>query len=249
MTRIDVHEISKQFGDLRALDGVTFSIESGAVGLVGVNGAGKSTLMNVLAGGMSPSAGDFELAGVTSRGNASGLRRRVALMPQALTPPAGMTLSDFMSYMAWARGVPRTQRQTAIRDALEAVQLSERSKTRMTALSGGMLRRALFAQAVVADPGVLLLDEPTAGLDPEQRASLRQLIAEEARRRTVIISSHLMEDVAVIAPRIIMLEAGRICFDGTTDALSALGRELVVRDSPLSPLEAAFVHMRSAAAT
>ena len=167
--RLEVNGVSKSYGGTRVLSEVTFSAEPGIVGLVGVNGAGKTTLLRILAGGIDPDTGGVGLDGSLpdSKRGPSRLRRATALMPQSVVPPRGMTVLDFMNYMAWLRAVPPKTRSARIHSILESVGLTAMRNRRMTELSGGMLRRATFAQALVSDPAILLLDEPTTGVDPE----------------------------------------------------------------------------------
>ena len=245
--RLEVNGVSKSYGGTRVLSEVTFSAEPGIVGLVGVNGAGKTTLLRILAGGIDPDTGGVGLDGSLpdSKRGSSRLRRATALMPQSVVPPRGMTVLDFMNYMAWLRAVPPKTRSARIDSILESVGLTAMRNRRMTELSGGMLRRATFAQALVSDPAILLLDEPTTGLDPEQRLAMRQLIAAQAGERITILSSHVMEDIETVASRTLMLDAGSLVFDGPLQALRTMGASLVVAGSGLSPLEAAFMHLRS----
>lgn len=244
---IQVEELRKSYGAVTAVDGVSFRVESGVLGLVGVNGAGKTTLLEVLATAIAPDSGTVSIAGndLSSAAGIRAIRSKVALMPQMLNPPSGMSLGDFMSYMAWVRGVPRRHRADRITETLRAVGLEGRQNQKMTALSGGMLRRAAYAQAVVNEPEVLLLDEPTTGLDPEQRIGLRSLIEAEGKVRIVIVSSHVMEDIATLSPNVVMLDAGRVVYDGTVAKMAALGEELTGPGAELSPLEAAFMHLRT----
>ena len=201
-------------GGLPALDGVDVAVPPGITALVGVNGAGKSTLMAILAGALKPSRGEV-IAGAVDLygwGRADALRR-IALMPQSLTLPGNLTTSEALSVIASARGVTRRRIPQAVAEALEAVQLSARADDRVRSLSGGMKRRLCLAQALVSDPIVLLLDEPTTGLDPEQRRAMIDLVA--GLRANVLMSSHIMEDVAEVAQRVVVLDAGRVAFAGS----------------------------------
>ena len=245
--RLEVDGVSKSFGGTRVLADVSFSASPGIVGLVGVNGAGKTTLLRILSGAIDPDTGGVGVDGGPPDGKRgpSHLRRATALMPQSVVPPRGMTVLDFMNYMAWLRAVPRKVAARRIPSILESVGLIEMRNRRMTELSGGMLRRATFAQALVSDPAILLLDEPTTGVDPEQRLAMRQLIAAQEGERLTILSSHVMEDIETVATRTLMLDAGSLVFDGPLAALRTMGASLVATDSGLSPLEAAFMHLRS----
>jgi ABC-2 type transport system ATP-binding protein len=224
---------------------VSFELRPGVTGLVGANGAGKSTLLNILAGSLMPSEGEFNLDGagrdMSPRRRRAELRRQVALVPQSFVPPAWLRTADFLHYMAWMRAVPRSRRSAAVDGALEATSLMDRRRDRLTSLSGGMLKRALIAQALLARPRLILLDEPTAGLDPEHRIRIRELIRRRSTEASVVLSSHLMEDVMGLADRVIVLNRGSAVFDGSVVELTALGEQAVTSSSVLSPHEAAFL--------
>ncbi len=196
------------------LDSIDLSFRSGVTGLVGINGAGKSTLLGVIAGVLRPHSGSAEVRGFGLYGPD---RRRalaeVGFMPQSFEPPAGATVLEVVSYLGWLRGLSASQARNAAEDAMEMVGLAERRKARVRELSGGMRRRLAFAQAIVTDPPVLLLDEPTTGLDPEQRAALREIVGRPGGRSVTVVSSHLMEDISSLASDLVVLEQGRVIFD------------------------------------
>lgn len=247
---VSVDGVTHHYGKRAALSDVTFDLRPGVTGLVGVNGAGKSTLLGVMATALRPTRGTMTLPGVPggtrSRQRVDALRRAMALMPQDFVPPARMRVRDFLAYMAWLRALPVDGRAEAVDRALVDADLVERASERLDGLSGGMLRRVLFAQAVLGGPELLLLDEPTSGLDPEQRLRIRGLVAGHGKDRAVLMSSHVMEDVVHIASRVLMLDAGRIVFDGTPAELYAIGTAIVADSALLSPYEAAFLSLRSA---
>lgn len=227
-----------------ALDGLRFSLAPGITGLVGINGAGKSTLLRLLATTQRPDAGRLWLLGVEASGDVRTVRRRIGYMPQELQIPARLRVGDFLAYMGWLRQVPPRRRRDAIGAALAAADLEDRVGDTVGSLSGGMRRRLLLAQALLGDPELLLLDEPTAGLDPEQRIRIRELIAGAAASRTTVVSSHLMEDLVPVADRVLMLDEGRLVFDGTVEEMGARGAALVTEGSGLSAHEAAFLSLR-----
>lgn len=229
-----------------ALRSVSLDIDRGVTGLIGVNGAGKSTLLRLMAGALRPSRGrlTIEPDGVAPRR----MPHAIGLMPQDLRLVSDVRLRDFLAYMAWLRGVPRGRRREVVERTAQMVGLGDRLPHRLGTLSGGMARRALFAQSVLARPAVLLLDEPTAGLDPEQRVVLRQLITTVDWPCAIVVSSHSMEDLAPIADRVVMLDLGSVAFAGTTHELAALaghGDPDAGRPSQVSRLEAAFLRLRS----
>ena len=241
--------VSHSYGRRVALDGVSLAVAPGVTGLVGVNGAGKTTLLHLLATLLPPSSGAVRICGMdpwkTSRAREA--RRQLALMPQSFVPPRGVTVEEFLHYVAWLRVVPRKDRPSAVKQALEAADLVDRAKDKLSGLSGGMLRRALLGQALVARPKLLLLDEPTTGLDPEQRVRVRDLVAAQAQDRAVLVSSHIMEDVVHVADRIVMLDDGRVIFDGPPADLLGIGGAAPPSGPGLSEYERAFLSLRGSA--
>ncbi|WP_408896443.1 ABC transporter ATP-binding protein [Nocardioides sp. R1-1] len=197
-----------------ALVDVELTLRPGVTGLLGVNGAGKTTLLRILSGGLRPSTGDAVLDGRSLYGRQ---RRqvlgRVGYMPQSFDAPARSRTRDVLRYLGWMRGLDAAAASAAADRLLGVVGLTERADAPMGSLSGGMKRRLGFAQSLMADPDVLLLDEPTTGLDPEQRAAMRTVIAAQERRGVTVISSHLIEDVSSLADHLVVLEEGRVLFD------------------------------------
>lgn len=249
---ISVRGLGFNYGATPALSDVSFDLQAGVTALVGVNGAGKTTLLHLLATRTSPHSGTIgfasghQMPGTAGR-ELSALRRQVSLAPQELEVPRHLRVEDFMRYMAWARAVVPAERGRQISDALDAVDLGSRRHARVGTLSGGMRRRLNLAQALLNEPRLVLLDEPFAGLDPEQRASLRDRIGALDPGAAVVISSHELQDVGLIAARVLMLDGGRIVFDGTRPELEKLGRNAVAPGSGVSPLEAAFLAIRQGA--
>jgi ABC-2 type transport system ATP-binding protein len=221
---IDLDRVGRRYGDREALAGVSLTISAGVTALVGVNGAGKTTLLSVASGGLRPTSGTVRLDGTDlyDRRARKGVLRRVALMPQDFGYLASFRVHDFITYLGWMRGLSWRTARRSTSAVLEQVGLGARARSRVGELSGGMLRRVALAQAIVGSPDVLLLDEPTTGLDPEQRVIIRALIGEIATDRAVIMSSHLLEDVESLASRVLVLHEGSIRFDGSIAALRAL---------------------------
>lgn len=208
-----------RFGYLRSeplFTDLSLSIGSGITGLLGVNGAGKSTLLTILSGALRPTAGRVALGDVDLYGKEHRtLLREIAMMPQELKVPPGTRLGDATRFLAWARGVPPREADARARTALAQVGLDDRADHRLSRLSGGMRRRFALAQAIVASPRVLLLDEPTTGLDPQQRVVLRDLITGLDGVESVVLSSHVIEDIEASCDRVIVLHQGAILFHGT----------------------------------
>lgn len=246
---LSVHDVGFRYRAVTAVQNVSFELGAGVTALVGVNGAGKTTLLNLLATRSQPATGSITYAagqrvpGATGR-DLVALRRGVSMAPQEIEIPRVLRVDDFMRYMAWARAVPRAETDREIGEALAAVDLSGRRHSRVGSLSGGMRRRLNLGQALLGRPRLVLLDEPFAGLDPEQRASLREQIGGLETRAAVVISSHELQDVALIAERVLMLDAGRVAFDGTRSELEEVGRATIAPGSAVSPLEAAFLAIR-----
>ncbi|MFD9612065.1 ATP-binding cassette domain-containing protein [Streptomyces sp. NPDC059083] len=210
-----------------ALDALDLSLGPGVHGLLGPNGAGKTSLVRVLATVAAPAAGRVELLGADISGHAgrTGVRRRLGYLPQDFGYYPAFTVREFVAYVAWLKELPADRAPAAVERAVRRVGLGDRIDARMRTLSGGMVRRAGIAQAIVNEPELLLLDEPTAGLDPEQRVDFRALLRELGTRATVVVSTHLVEDVAAACTDVALIEAGRLAFQGTTAELVALGAE------------------------
>ncbi|WP_416974489.1 ABC transporter ATP-binding protein [Streptomyces sp. 4F14] len=213
-----------RYGGTRALDGVSLTLGRGVTGLLGPNGAGKTTLLRVLATAVPPDGGEFRALGHDPRTAAGrlGLRRALGYLPQNPGFHPDFTAFEFVDYVAILKELSdRGARNREVRRVLEAVDLSDVRKTRLKRLSGGMRQRVALAAALVGDPGLLVLDEPTVGLDPEQRMRFRELIAQAGEGRTVLLSTHQTEDVAMLCHRVIVMSGGRVRFEGTPADLTA----------------------------
>ncbi|GAA1136669.1 ABC-2 type transport system ATP-binding protein [Kitasatospora gansuensis] len=218
-----------------AVDGLDLSLGIGAHGLLGPNGAGKTTLIRALATVLRPAGGELELLGksMSGLGDLRALRRRIGYLPQEFGYYKRFTVREFVEYMAWLKEVPKADIPGAVQRAVERVGLADRADHRMKTLSGGMVRRAGIAQAIVNDPDLLLLDEPTAGLDPAQRLRFRELLQELGREACVIVSTHLVEDVAAACSDVVLFADGRLVYQGTPEVLAAAGGPEHPGDSPL----------------
>jgi ABC-type multidrug transport system ATPase subunit len=232
---IQIEGVVQRLGRKEVLRGVDLTVQPGVFGLLGPNGAGKTTLLRALATVAPPSGGRLRLVGFdpTVTDQRRQLRRRLGYLPQAMGYYPGFTVAEFVEYFALLKEMPPATVNRAVARAIERVGLADRAKSKLKTLSGGMLRRVGIAQAIVNDPDLLLLDEPTAGLDPEQRVTFRALLREIGEQSVVVVSTHLVEDVAAACSDLAILEQGRIVFQGTPSALIAQGEQGGAGDSPL----------------
>jgi ABC-2 type transport system ATP-binding protein len=221
-------------GRRMAVDGLDLSMDTGVHGLLGPNGAGKTTLVRSIATVLRPAAGMLTLLGGTVNGRIDlrGLRRQIGYLPQEFGYYRRFTVREFVEYIAWLKEMPAAETPGAVQRAIERVGLADRADDRMKTLSGGMVRRAGIAQAIVNDPRILLLDEPTAGLDPDQRMQFRALLRELGTDTCVVVSTHLVEDVAAACTDVVLIDAGRLVFQGVpADLAAAAGDQTGAGDS------------------
>jgi ABC-type multidrug transport system ATPase subunit len=218
-----------------AVDGLDLSLGKGVHGLLGPNGAGKTTLIRALATVLRPAEGRLSLLGAPAGGNTGqrALRRRIGYLPQNFGYYKRFTVREFVEYLAWLKEMSKEDIPGAVQRAIERVGLADRADDRMRTLSGGMVRRVGIAQAIVNDPDILLLDEPTAGLDPAQRVRFRELMQELGQDACVLVSTHLVEDVATACSDVVLFADGKLVFQGTPDELAAAGTPAHVGDSPI----------------
>jgi len=221
---LEIQNVVKSYGGRRALDGVTLTAGgTGVLGVLGPNGAGKTTLMRVLATVAAVDAGAVRLLGRDPRvpDDRTGIRRRLGYVPLEAGFPRGFTAFEYVDYVAILKEhVDRRARHDEVRRVLAAVELTDLGGRKIRKLSGGMRRRLLIAQALLGHPELLVLDEPTVGLDPEQRLRFRDTVSELAQRCTVVISTHQTEDVSALCSRVVVLHQGRLLADGSPAALA-----------------------------
>jgi len=233
-----LENLSLSYGSVRALDRVDATIGPGITGLLGPNGAGKTTLLRILATLLPPTSGTARLDGWSTSHDRERveIRRRLGYLPQDLGFYPRFTVFEFVDYLAMLKELhePR-ERHRRVSEALEAVDLQDVAARKIRTLSGGMRRRVGIAQAIVADPQLLLLDEPTGGLDPEQRVRFRQLVGRLGEHRTVLLSTHLVEDVAAICTSVLVLWHGRVLFQGAPAELRRKAEGLVWSAQEASP--------------
>ena len=217
MTAVRVVGVTKAFGRTRALESVDFEADRGVTGLLGPNGAGKTTLLRMIATVLAPDEGRLWLLGhdPARARERTEIRHRLGYLPQEAGFHRGFTVFEFVDYVAILKSMTdRRSRHDEVRRVLALTGLKSVSGKRIRALSGGMRRRVGLAQALLGDPELLVLDEPTAGLDPEQRLRFREMVSQAGEGRTVVLSSHQTEDVAALCTRIAVIHQGRTRFVG-----------------------------------
>jgi ABC-2 type transport system ATP-binding protein len=207
----------------------------GVFGLLGPNGAGKTSLLRMMATAIPPTSGELRLLerDPRSHGQRREIRRSLGYLPQNLGYYRGFTVAQFVEYFALLKEMPAGRIPLAVAAAVDRVGLGDQSGARLRTLSGGMLRRVGIAQAIVNEPELLLLDEPTAGLDPEQRVTFRALLRDLGRSATIVVSTHLVEDVGAACAQVALMDRGKIIFHGTPDELTARGMGHGTGDAPL----------------
>ncbi|MFC5288525.1 ABC transporter ATP-binding protein [Actinokineospora guangxiensis] len=222
-------------GRRMAVDGLDLRLGRGVHGLLGPNGAGKTSLIRCLASVLRPAGGELEILGqdVVGRSDLRAMRRGLGYLPQDFGYYKRFTVREFVEYMAWLKEMPGRDIPGAVQRAVERVGLADRADDRLKTLSGGMVRRAGIAQAIVNDPELLLLDEPTTGLDPGQRVRFRELLQDLGSDACVVVSTHLVEDVAAACADVTLVAAGALVFQGTPAELAAAGGSGHVGDSPI----------------
>ncbi|GCE50089.1 ABC-type multidrug transport system ATPase subunit [Thermosporothrix hazakensis] len=221
---IVIDHLTKHYGSYEALKAISVRIERGMFGLLGPNGAGKTTLLRILATLLQPTSGRV-LAGafdLRQRAQRKAMRASLGYLPQELSFYPELTGREFLDYMGLLKGLyQRRERRTQIDALLQLVNLTEKANQKVSAYTGGMKRRLGLAQALLGDPQVIVIDEPTAGLDPEERIRLRTLLTGLAEDRIVILSTHIVEDISQTCERLAVLDQGQLVFDGFTRQLTA----------------------------
>ncbi len=218
--QIEIQDVGKRYrGDAWALKEVNVTLQAGVIGLLGPNGAGKSTLMNILATITQPSTGRVLLDGVDCTRRPDVMRRQLGYLPQDFGVYPNLSAREFLSYLAAVKGVPARAAALRIDELLDLLNLTNAANRPLGGYSGGMRQRVGIAQALLNDPRVLIVDEPTVGLDPEERLRFRNLIADLSGDRIVILSTHIVSDLEATASRIALIEKGRLLRIDTPEAL------------------------------
>jgi len=221
MSAIEVRGLEKAYGQQVALRGVDFSVQKGeVVGFLGPNGAGKSTAMKILTGFLAPSGGSAFIDGYDVLGEPIAARSRLGYLPEHAPLYLDMRVEDYLRYMGEVRGLARATLKRAIDRVSEETGITERQKQPIGALSKGYRQRVGLAQALLHSPPILILDEPTTGLDPNQIVEIRNLIREVGRSKTVLLSTHILSEVQATCDRVIIIHRGKIVADGSTESIT-----------------------------
>jgi ABC-2 type transport system ATP-binding protein len=213
---ISVKNLTKSFGDFTAVDDLSFDVKAGEVlGFLGPNGAGKSTTMKMLTGFLQPSSGRIEVEGLDIKRAGRKIQSMIGYLPEGAPSYGDMTALQFLHFIAEIRGLKGSQKRSSVDNVIEQVDLSKVLNKSIDNLSKGFKRRVGLAQAIIHDPDILILDEPTDGLDPNQKHQVRELIENLSKEKIVIVSTHILEEVAAVCNRAMIISSGCKLFDGT----------------------------------
>ena len=233
-----VDDLTKRFRSVVAVDGLSFTCERGVIGLLGPNGAGKTTLLRMLATVLGQDSGTMRLFGLdpASRSDRLAIRRRLGYVPQQAGLYSGFSAFDLVDYVAVLKEWnDHDRRRDEVRRVLELVDLTADMHRRIRSMSGGMQRRVAIAAALIGSPELLVLDEPSAGLDPEQRLRLRSVLSAAGRQGCVVVSTHLTDEVAALCNRVLVLDHGRVHFDDEPERLASVASGRVWIDEEPTP--------------
>jgi ABC-2 type transport system ATP-binding protein len=219
---IEVKSLDKKFGTIHAVKNLSFSVKKGEVlGFLGPNGAGKSTTMKMIAGFLEPTSGTVSVCGHDVLEDPLAVKEKIGYLPEGAPSYGEMTVKNFLDFIAVIRGLKDKEKQNRVDEIIKKINLETVYNQTIDTLSKGFKRRVGVAQALLHDPEVLILDEPTDGLDPNQKHEVRVLINEMAEHKAIIISTHILEEVDAICTRAIIIASGQLLFDGTPEELLA----------------------------
>lgn len=217
---IKIDNLKRAYGDFMAVNDVSFSIEKGEiVGLLGHNGAGKTTIMKMISGYLEPSAGHIEIDGMDITQSRSHVQQRIGYLPEALPVYPEMSVADYLDYSAKLKGLTGDKACDEIRRTIKATDITTKLLSPISTLSRGYKQRVGVAQAILGNPRLLILDEPTNGLDPTQTQQMRELIKEIAKDATVILSTHIMQEVDALCDRVLIMHTGQLAIDAKLNTL------------------------------
>lgn len=221
MNKLEITNLNKHFGKKHALCDFSFTFTDGIYGLLGANGAGKTTLMNLITGNLKPDkdGGKILWNGEETRILKDKFRSRLGFMPQQQNLYDNMTAFDFLGYVSSLKVLDKNKSIEEIHDLLKRVELEDSANKKIGGFSGGMKQRVLIASAMLGNPKLLIMDEPTAGLDPKQRVIIKRLVSEMSKEMIIIISTHIISDIENIAKEILLLKSGKIIKSGTVQEL------------------------------
>lgn len=228
---LHAEHLSKSFADIPIVRDVSFSLTQGdVIGLIGCNGAGKTTTMRMLTGFITPDVGEIEVFGQNLRHNPHAVKTLIGYVPEGAPLYDEMTVYEFLYFVAAARGIPLKRRQSALFSAVDKADLHEVLEYRIETLSKGLCRRVALAQALIHNPPILILDEPTDGLDPNQKKSVRTLIRTMAADKAILISTHALEEMVAVCTRLVLLSKGKIAYQGSVSGMiTAAGIDEAIR--------------------
>jgi len=219
--KIEVKNLSKQYGNVKAVSDVSFSVgDQQVLGFLGPNGAGKTTIMKILTGFHFPSNGTAYVDGISVEENPLEIKKRIGYLPENVPLYGDMTVDEYLAFASEARFIPMKERKSAINASLTACGLTAYRSRKIETLSKGYRQRAGLSQAILHDPPILILDEPTTGLDPNQIIEIRSLIKELGKRKTVILSTHILQEVEAICNQVLIINEGRIAAQGSPEEIA-----------------------------
>ena len=217
--KLTMEQLSKQFKNKIAVERIDAELTEGVYGFLGANGAGKTTLLQMICGIIEPSSGEVKVDGENNIRMGERFRDLLGYLPQEFGYTPGFTAKDFMLYIASIKGLPSRYAKQRTRELLKLVNLEKEADKKIRTFSGGMKRRLGIAQALLNNPKILILDEPTAGLDPKERAYFRNIIAEMSKDKIIIISTHIVSDIEYISDQVLIMKKGRFILQGSGEEL------------------------------
>lgn len=235
---LEVNQLTRSYGQFKAVDNVNFSIGKGEiVGLLGHNGAGKTTIMKMISGYLEPNQGDIFVDGLSIHDQAEKIQRQLGYLPESLPVYQEMIVADYLDYAADLKGLEGQEKYFEVKRVIDSTDLSSKLLSPIATLSRGFKQRVGVAQAILGQPKLLILDEPTNGLDPEQTQLMRALIKDIAKNATVILSTHIMQEVEALCSRVLMLRTGGLVVDEKIDELIQSNHLQLETNFPLANLK------------